>query len=198
MARAMLMRAMLLLLAPAAAVVVSGAASLPSTTMSNAFTSLATPTSWRNCFLFTKGSLRNTVLDVGDTTTETAGAPPILPIKVQWTCREADADGGVLRLESEGVAGVIEKVERRIVCSDDGNGGCSVSLETEFEGAGPLAVILEPLIRIDHALSMAVLLPGELGPDSNSRKTAVVWAILISVYVLQNLVWMTAFGIIQM
>ena len=198
---------MLALLAPCAtAILVTGTATLPTTTPSAAYTSIASPSQWRSIFLFSNGGGRRTagkpigdfVLEAGDTAGETAGAPPILPVRLSWDCREADLESGVLKLASTGVPGVVTSVERRMLVESDGNGGCRVALETEFErGDSPLALLIEPLLRLDHALSTSVLLPGHLGPSGDSKKFQVVWAFLGGVYVLQNMVWMTAYGILK-
>jgi len=192
----------LLCSAAARALTVGGQVSLPTTAPAAAFESVATPNTWPSMFLFSSSILAKEVvaavpIQEGVAIKERAGAPPILPLKLVWNCVSSEPDAGILLLHSEGVQGLLSGVERKFAVSDDGNGGSLVSIETSFtRGDAPLALLLEPLLRLDIALSTLVLAPGAL--TGSSRKTQVVWGGLFGIYLLQNVAWMSMFGILKM
>jgi glutaredoxin len=136
------------------------------------FDFVATPTNWPKIVLSSfavDGSGCDKVLPVGGQVDEIFGLPPLMPLRVQWTCIEADAprDGnpnGRLTFSSpSGLDGVASDCFMRFAFASYGDGGTDLELEMEYAPTSPVATLGAPVLALDNALALKVLLPREIG-----------------------------------
>lgn len=97
-------------------------------------------------------------LGVGERVTEVFGAPPLLSLRVTWTCVLSESPGRLEFESEEGLDGVARNCSMRFfVESADGDGESSkVTLEMGFEPVSPLATLATPLLRLDNELALNV------------------------------------------
>lgn len=179
-----------------AATVLTAKSCLPNTSPAEAYSILSSTGKWPEVFLSSvRVNIDGTALDQGMKVEELAGLPPLLPLQLVWECKTADADRGTLELASEGVDGLVKDYTRRLTVSSDAGSGSVVELETEFTaGSSLFAAIIALLIRSDHALFDSVLLPSAVEQGGLSRKSLLVWSILIGAWAISSFGWMRATG----
>lgn len=128
---------------------------------------LATPTNWPVIVASSVGvepAASNKVdkpLIVGDQVKEIFGLPPLIPLSVVWTCRQNDED----RLEfvaPEGLANVATDCRMSFQFSPETDTSTTVSLSMEFQPVSPLAIAAIPILSLDNALAIKILLPNAL------------------------------------
>ena len=126
---------------------------------------LATPTNWPSVVLSSHsvegvdGAAIGAPLKVGDAVDEIFGAPPLLPLRVRWTCTRADAEEGRLTFASPtGLSGVASQCAMDFTVAADGEGQSSVELAMEYEPLNPIARLATPLLAMDNFLALKVLL----------------------------------------
>jgi len=134
---------------------------------------LATPTNWPKIVLSSwsvEGEALNAPVDCGVNIEEVFGAPPVLPLRVKWTCTETDRDSGRLIFDStEGLDGVARDCRMAFSLADSADGGTDVVLQMSFEPTSPLAIAAVPLLALDNAIALKVLLPRAISPHGAGR-----------------------------
>lgn len=135
------------------------------------FDFVATPQNWPTFVLSSfavDGSGCGEALPVGGQVDEIFGLPPLMPLRVQWTCVDADAprdgnpDGRLTFSSPAGLDGVASDCFMRFVFASDNEGGTELELEMEYAPTSPLATLATPALVLDNALALKVLLPREI------------------------------------
>jgi hypothetical protein len=107
---------------------------------------------------------------VGDAVDEIFGLPPILPLSVRWTCTKSVLPRGKNkpgRLEfdsTDGLNGVASdcRMVFDIIMDDENDREDSsvlVNLAMEYKPVSPLAILAIPVLTLDNAFALKVLLP---------------------------------------
>ena len=125
---------------------------------------LATPANWPSVVLSSQsvegvdGSDMSAPLKVGDSVDEIFGAPPVLPLRVRWTCTRADSEEGRLTFSSPaGLSGVASQCAMDFTVAADGEGRSSVELAMEYEPLSPIATLATPLLAADNTIARLML-----------------------------------------
>lgn len=124
---------------------------------------LATPTNWPKIVLSSQSveSLSNRVdkpLVPGEEVKEVFGLPPLLPLNVCWKCNRNDED--LLEfLSPEGLPNIARNCRMSFNFQEDASQDVSVVLTMEFDPLSPLALASIPLLSVDNAIAMRLLLP---------------------------------------
>ena len=131
---------------------------------------LATPDNWPAVVLSSQsvegvdGADTSAPLNVGDSVDEIFGAPPVLPLRVRWTCTRSDAEAGRLTFSSAaGLSGVASQCAMDFTVAADGEGRSSVELAMEYEPTSPIATLATPLLATDNAIALKLLLGRAMG-----------------------------------
>mmetsp|Transcript_9682 Transcript_9682/g.13555 ORF Transcript_9682/g.13555 Transcript_9682/m.13555 type:complete len:172 (-) Transcript_9682:309-824(-) len=157
----------LFLIASATALQLVTKTKVPGVSREQMHTFLATPTNWPTIVASSqsvrpssgRGNPVDKPLSIGEEVDEIFGLPPILPLSVCWVCEKTDVSNGDLAFFSEqGLRNVANKCRMIFSIADDEN-GCSVDLKMEYEPVSPLAVMAVPVLSLDNALALKVLLP---------------------------------------
>ena len=105
-------------------------------------------------------------LQPGETVDEIFGLPPVLPLRVSWTCVANDAALGLLDVISKaGLEGVAKECRMRFLVADapgsegGDEAGADVELTMSYEPTSPIAVAAAPILALDNAFALKVLLP---------------------------------------
>ena len=124
---------------------------------------LATPANWPRIVASSVGVEGDGVAEPlrrGRFVDELFGLPPLLPLRVAWTCEALDEAAGLLDVRSApGLEGVATDCRMRFDVRSDGAGGSVVDLVMSYEPASPLAVAAVPVLAIDNYVALNVLLP---------------------------------------
>ncbi|KAJ1452995.1 hypothetical protein M885DRAFT_466834 [Pelagophyceae sp. CCMP2097] len=122
---------------------------------------LATPDNWPKIVASSVGVEGSTdkPLGKGGIVTEVFGLPPVLPLKVTWTCANTDATNGLLDVRSaDGLPGVARDCRMLFNVESDGGGGSNVILEMSYAPASPFATLAAPVLVADNWIALNVLL----------------------------------------
>lgn len=108
-------------------------------------------------------------LPQGQSVNEIFGLPPLFPLSVTWQCVKSipptNTRSGRLEFYSiDGVPGIATRCKMNfdIDTSTTNERGSNLSLEMEYEPQSPLAVLATPILTVDNALALKVLLPSVL------------------------------------
>ena len=177
----------------ASALQVTSTAELRGVSSREAFELVATPTNWADLAVASnRVSGQVTRLQAGDRVEELAGAPPLLPIKFDWTCEVSDPDAGILTLASTAGAGPFAAGCRREARATATDGGCAVELSFSYTPAeGAPSALVDLLVRADNALSTRLLLPSVAAGSGVPAKSLLVWTVLIAAWATSSLGWMS-------
>jgi glutaredoxin len=159
---------------PLAAVRLITTASLPSVSPQATISFLATPANWPAIVLSSwsvKGNNVDRPVAVGETVDEIFGLPPLLPLKVSWTCTSIDDSAAVFDSPS-GLAGVAKNCRMDFAANDDGASGTLLVLEMSYESVTPLADVAAPVLVIDNAIALKLILPCKFRPLGSSDPIA--------------------------
>ena len=112
----------------------------------------------------------------GQTVNEIFGLPPLLPLSVTWQCVKSvpptNTKKGRLEFYSvDGVPGIATRCKMNFdidAVNRNNNEGSNLSLEMEYEPQSPLAVLATPILTVDNALALKVLLPSVLLESSDT------------------------------
>lgn len=111
----------------------------------------------------------NRPLVQGDVVDEIFGLPPVLPLRVKWTCEKANSEYGLLDVFSaSGLSGVAINARMLFMVAADDSGGSIVDLEMSFEPISPIAMLALPILQLDNALALKVLLPRALASPQSA------------------------------
>ena len=123
-------------------------------------------------------------LPQGQSVDEIFGLPPLFPLSVTWKCVKSippiTNNGKAGRLEFysvDGVPGIASRCKMNFDIKsssiDDSSGveGSNVSFEMEYEPLSPLAVLATPILTLDNALALKVLLPSVLQLEKSRDTT---------------------------
>ena len=125
---------------------------------------VATPDNWPSIVLSSQsvaGKSTNRPIQPGESVDEIFGAPPILPLRVTWTCVATDEDGGTLDLVSDaGLGGVAHDCRMKFAVADASD-GVRVELRMSYTPTSILATLahnLRPTARSRCVLLRRALL----------------------------------------
>ena len=174
-------------------------ANLRGVSPADAFTLVSTPSNWASLAVGShrvSGEALTEPLVAGVAVEELAGAPPLLPLEIVWVCRTADwtadAEAGILTLESEGVAGLLTDC-KRVAQVKATESGCAVELSLSYTSSGSaLAVLIDPLVVMDNSVTTQLLLPSVAAGSALPAKQILVWGVLIGAWATSSVGWMTA------
>jgi hypothetical protein len=125
---------------------------------------LATPCNWPNIVASSwsvKGDSVNVPLKPQSQVKEIFGLPPILPLGVSWTCAQS-TDGTLDVVSKQGVPGVACDCQMLFEIQEMNRDETSVELTMEYEPVNVLGTFAIPILTIDDALALKVLLPYRL------------------------------------
>ncbi len=129
---------------------------------------LATPQNWPDIVASSVGvqGASEAPLRKGASVDELFGLPPVLPLKVTWTCAASDERSGVLDVRSpEGLEGVASDCRMLFdVRDDDDDEGATVSLEMSYEPRSVVATLAVPVLALDNYFALNVLLQSAVLP----------------------------------
>jgi hypothetical protein len=153
---------------------------LPQTPPDELFQFLASPANWPKIVASSSsvesppnGKKKNVVdltqpLPQGQSVNEIFGLPPLFPLSVTWQCVKSipPTNTRIGRLEFysiDGVPGIATRCKMNFdIDSTTNERGSNLSLEMEYEPQSPLAVLATPILTVDNALALKVLLPSVL------------------------------------
>ncbi|CAM9510288.1 unnamed protein product [Heterosigma akashiwo] len=157
-----------------ALVVLRSKTSVKSTSAAEVQNFIATTSNWPKIVLSSvavEGSNCDKPLKRGETVKEVFGFPPIIPLDVEWKCVENDLSTGTLNVFSEqGLAGVASNCRMLFDIQPYEGTGCTVDLEMSYEPQSPLAVLAQPVLSVDNAFALKVLLPAAIQSISTSEE----------------------------
>ena len=154
------------LASPCATIQLRTRATIPGVTPAALHAFLATPANWPNIVLSSDsvravgagGAPTDAPLGVGDAVDEIFGAPPILPLRVTWTCVATDEAGGTLDLVSDAGLGGVARDCRMKFAVADASDGVRVELQMSYTPTSILATLAQPILRLDNEIALRVLL----------------------------------------
>lgn len=128
-------------------------------------------------------------LKVGQSVDEIFGLPPLLPLSVTWKCVESDVKSGRLEFYSEnGVPGIASDCRMIFDITDSASDagiwksaamnednvatGSSIDFRMEFEPQSIIARLATPILTIDNALALKVLLPLAMKSETGASSSA--------------------------
>uniref|UniRef100_A0A7S4WGE1 Uncharacterized protein n=1 Tax=Ditylum brightwellii TaxID=49249 RepID=A0A7S4WGE1_9STRA len=143
---------------------------------------LSTPTNWPKIVASShsvrpstdRGNPVDRPLAVGEEVDEIFGLPPIIPLSVCWVCEKSDvSNGDLVFFSAKGLSNVANKCRMIFSIGDSKEGnnknnsenGCTVDLTMEYEPVSPLAVMAMPILSLDNALALKVLLPQSISNE---------------------------------
>ena len=124
---------------------------------------ISTPPNWPK-FVVSSSSVEGCApgpLTAGATVDEIFGLPPVLPLRVTWTCDQASEEQGTLRVVSpSGLAGVARECVMDFTITDSvgDKAGCDITLIMSYEPVSPIALFALPVLAADNALALKVML----------------------------------------
>ena len=137
---------------------------------------LATPSNWPKIVLssWNVEGTTTTPLKRNDKVDEIFGLPPLLPLSVSWTCVDSDAKKGLLDVRSpDGLKGIASDCRMLFQVDQEMANTVSVDLTMEYEPQNLLGTLAIPVLTIDNALALKVLLPNvmkqEMFPKNTTR-----------------------------
>lgn len=136
---------------------------------------LKRPSNWPNIVLSSfavQGDAINRPLKKGSAVDEIFGLPPILPLKVQWICEKSTRS--ILDVRSaSGVQGLATDCRMLFELSGDMDKDdfVNVKLTMEYQPVNFLGILAIPVLTIDNAIALRVLLPNALHKSINQSKS---------------------------
>lgn len=131
---------------------------------------LATPANWPKIVLSSwsvEGEHTDVPCVVGSQVDEIFGLPPVLPLRVRWTCMTSDRDLGALVFESQdGLRGVASNCKMSFAITKEEAGSTTeVELTMCYDPASPLAIAALPVLMLDNAIALMIQLPRAVSPS---------------------------------
>lgn len=142
------------------AIQLSTRTSIPNVTPERLNDFLATPANWPRIVLSSwsvDGERIETPFSTGDVVDEFL-TPPVW--RVRWTCTDRSAES--LIFESEGLDGVASDCKMAFSFAEVSGGGAEVELEMSYAPTSPIATLATPILAIDNAIAVKLLLPRAL------------------------------------
>ena len=139
-------------------------AQLPGVPPSQATDFLATPANWPKVVLSSHSVKGVGGVDVmqplqpGGEVDEIFGLPPILPLRVRWTCTAAERGRSLTFASPTGLEGIATNCGMAFEVASDGAGGSAVELAMTYDPSSPLARLAAPVLVVDNALALKFLL----------------------------------------
>lgn len=137
----------------------------------------------------TKGNeIVNRPMRKGEKVDEIFGLPPILPLSVTWECVETNSKLGVLDVRSKdglkGIASDCRMLFEFKEATENKNKGSNtkvdINLVMEYEPQNILGVLAIPILTIDNAIALKVLLPNVLKNDMMKKSQEAAEAAITS------------------
>ena len=121
---------------------------------------VATPDNWPSIVLSSQSVAGATSRPIqpGESVDEIFGAPPILPLRVTWTCVATDEAGGTLDLVSDAGLGGVARDCRMKFAVADASDGVRIELQMSYTPTSILATLAQPILRLDNEIALRVLL----------------------------------------
>ena len=122
---------------------------------------VATPDNWPSIVLSSQsvaGDATSRPIQPGESVDEIFGAPPILPLRVTWTCVATDEAGGTLDLVSDAGLGGVARDCRMKFAVADASDGVRIELQMSYTPTSILATLAQPILRLDNEIALRVLL----------------------------------------
>ncbi|KAJ1631409.1 hypothetical protein T492DRAFT_996017 [Pavlovales sp. CCMP2436] len=145
------------------AIVLRTTGRVPKTSVATLTAFLATPSSWPQIVASSssvEGVNADKPLRKGLSVTEVFGLPPVLPLRVEWTCASVDVRGGSLDVRSPvGLTGVAIDCRMAFTVSQEEDSAATVELAMSYEPQSALGRIVVPVLWVDNWLALNVLLP---------------------------------------
>ncbi len=104
------------------------------------------------------GDATSRPIQPGESVDEIFGAPPILPLRVTWTCVATDEAGGTLDLVSDAGLGGVARDCRMKFAVADASDGVRIELQMSYTPTSVLATLAQPILRLDNEIALRVLL----------------------------------------
>ena len=128
---------------------------------------ISTPSNWPRIVASSwsvEGAGTDKPLSKGKLVDEVFGLPPVVPLRVRWTCASSKCSGktGTLDVRSDsGLEGVASdaRMQFKVTEALGPTEGCEVELVMSYAPSSPLAVLAQPVLALDNALALKVLLP---------------------------------------
>jgi len=152
---------------------------LPGVAPERAIRFLATPANWPKVVLSSwsvRGDSVEEPLGEGASVDEIFGLPPVLPLEVRWTCTSRDESSAVFDSPA-GLTNVAKNCRMEFDAADDGVGGTSLTLVMSYDAVSTrivtdlfgtfdvsLAELAAPILVVDNAIALKLLLPSKLSP----------------------------------
>ena len=122
----------------------------------------------------------NQPLEVGDAVDEVFGLPPLLPLSVRWICVQSiqptSQQDGLLEFTSQdGVPGIAS--ECRMLFNFKKQKDMEeksvplVSLQMDYKPESPIAILAAPILSVDNALALKILLPSALAKYASKESS---------------------------
>ena len=117
---------------------------------------LSTPANWPQVVLSShsvKGVGEADVtqpLEPGGEVDEIFGLPPLLPLRVRWTCTAAERGRSLTFASPTGLAGIATNCGMAFEVTSDGAGGSAVELAMTYDPSSPLARLAAPVLVLDN------------------------------------------------
>mmetsp|Transcript_69819 Transcript_69819/g.161517 ORF Transcript_69819/g.161517 Transcript_69819/m.161517 type:complete len:230 (+) Transcript_69819:50-739(+) len=135
---------------------------LSSVTPSEALGLVSTASYWPSIVLSSWSVEGQTSLPLarGDTVKECFGVPPLWSPSVEWTCELSDLRSGIVDIRSLlGASGLADNCRMLFTAEQSESGGTKLCLEMSYRSLGLLAWLAQPLLELDNAIALRVLLP---------------------------------------
>jgi hypothetical protein len=134
---------------------------------------LATPSNWPKIVLSSwnvEGTTKSP-LKRNDKVDEIFGLPPLLPLRVSWTCVYSDAKKGLLDIRSpDGLKGIASDCRMLFQINQETANTINVDLAMEYEPQNLLGMLAVPVLTIDNALALKVLLHNAMKQETLRKK----------------------------
>jgi hypothetical protein len=134
---------------------------------------LATPSDWPKIVLssWNVEGTTNSPLKRNERVDEIFGWPPLLPLSVSWTCVNSDAKKGLLDVRSpDGLKGIASDCRMLFQIDQETANTVNVDLIMEYEPQNVLGTLAIPVLTIDNALALKVLLPNVMRQETIRKK----------------------------
>lgn len=145
---------------------------VPRTSGRNLQAFLATPSNWPRIVLSSQsveGLATGSAMEAGDSVDEIFGAPPILPLSVNWKCFRNEYPK-LEMVSSTGLAGVARDCKMVFNVTEQGKEGARVELEMSYAPVNVLATLAIPILVLDNAFAIKCLLPEAILQDMSPER----------------------------
>jgi len=137
---------------------------------------LSTPQSWPRIVASSssvEGPNIKSPMKNGDVVDEIFGLPPLLPLRVSWKCDITRCEEGLLEVISPtGLEGIASNCKMKFEVQDGqdrGSPSAKCDFEMSYETDNILAMLAIPILALDNALALKILLPAAISADKENE-----------------------------